>query len=139
MQRTYVPSRMHRRQPNRPLLVSAAPYAWGSSNSSECPADFGRITTEDACRTAALAAGKTYFGPPEAIADRPGGCFWNEENGQSVFLNSDPAGSAYPRRLLLCAGVCARIHSLTHARTHTCARARRHAGRQARRHTSLCV
>jgi hypothetical protein len=124
---------MHRRHPNRPVLVSAAPYAWGSSNSSECPADFDRITTEDACRTAAIAAGKAYIGPPEAIADRPGGCFWNEQNGHSVFLNSDPAGSAYPRRLLLCAGARARARTHTHIR----ARVGTKAGRQA--HMSVCV
>ena len=90
-------------QSGRRLFVLAG-YAWGPSNSTKCPSTFFRIATEDACDAAAAANGKTYVGPASLSPGRPKGCFWNEQGGSNVFFNTDPVGSAFPRRLPLCIG-----------------------------------
>jgi hypothetical protein len=88
-----------------------AGYAWGPSDSTKCPSNFFHIATEDACKAAAAANGKTYGGPASPNPDRPKGCFWNEENGNNVFFNTDPVGAAFPRRLPLCIGAPLRRQS----------------------------
>jgi hypothetical protein len=87
------------------LRVYAAPtYVYGDWGSNECPAGYVRITDASACETAATAMGKVWLADPTDTVDRPSGCFWNEEGGSNVFLNSHLIGSGYPRRLLLCTG-----------------------------------
>jgi len=98
-------------QSGRRLFVLAG-YAWGPSNSTKCPSTYFRIATEDACEAAAVANGKTYAGPTSTPQpDRPKGCYWNEQGGSSVFFNTDPVGSAFPRRLPLCIGAPLRRQS----------------------------
>jgi hypothetical protein len=80
------------------------PYAWGDDNSSECPANFLRIRTEDGCRAAAFAKRK-YFAGFANISARPAGCYGSvAPRSISVFLNLAPVGAGFPNRPLLCAG-----------------------------------
>ena len=88
------------------------PYVWGVDNSSECPSNFLRITTEDGCRAAAVTKGK-YFAGFTNISDRPAGCYGTVERSSiTVWLNIAPVGAGFPNRLLLCAGA-PRAHSLS--------------------------
>ncbi len=83
---------------------SMVPYAYGDSNSSECPANFLRITTEDGCRAAAVAMG-TLFGGFYNTPARPAGCYGSFGfETSTVYLNVIPVGAGFPDRLLLCAG-----------------------------------
>ena len=91
---------------HRPLVSpgSMVPYVWGDDNSSECPDNFLRITTEEGCRAAAVAKGKLYKGTHNASA-RPAGCHGSvSKSAISVWLNIAPVGAGYPDRPLLCAG-----------------------------------
>jgi hypothetical protein len=83
---------------------SMVPYAWGDDNSSECPANYIRITTEEGCRAAAFAKRK-YFNGVSNNSARPAGCFAQVEwSSITVFLNTAPVGAGFPDRLPLCAG-----------------------------------
>ena len=91
--------------PSRNLLEAPDAYAWGASGANECPTKYFRIMSEEACRNAAIAFGKTYGGITPQRSDRPRGCFWNTDaGGFTVFINLDAVGSGYPDRLLLCSG-----------------------------------
>jgi hypothetical protein len=82
---------------------SMVPYVWGVDNSSECPDNFLRITTEEGCRAAAVAKGKLYDNRFVNMSARPSGCFTNPD-GITVWLNIAPVGAGARNRLLLCAG-----------------------------------
>jgi hypothetical protein len=87
------------------LLEALDTYTWGASGTNDCPTKYFRIMSEEACRTAAIAFGKTYGGITPQRSDRPRGCFWNTDaGGFTVFINLDAVGSGYPDRLLLCSG-----------------------------------
>ena len=91
--------------PSRNLLEALDTYTWGASGTNDCPTKYFRIMSEEACRTAAIAFGKTYGGVTQQRSDRPRGCFWNSDaGGFTVFINPDAVGSGYPDRLLLCSG-----------------------------------
>ena len=90
-------------QSGRRLFVLAG-YAWGPSNSTKCPSTYFRIATEDACDAAAAANGKTYAGR-YAGPDYPKDCSWYKaEDGDAVYFNADPVGSADPSSRPLCIG-----------------------------------
>jgi hypothetical protein len=61
--------------------------------------------------------GKDWNAAPTNSANRPSGCFWNEQGGTNVFFNTHVTGAGFPRRLLLCvvgasrARVCGSTHS----------------------------
>jgi hypothetical protein len=69
------------------------PYAWGDDNSSECPANFIRITTEDGCRSAAFAKGKLFSAFINSSA-RPAGCYGSVTGSRiDLYLNVAPVGA----------------------------------------------
>ncbi len=82
-------------------MPRAGGYVWGDSGSAACPANSLAITSAEACARAAAAMGKDWAGNSDA-AERPSGCFWNEQGGTNVFFNTHVNGSGFPRRLLLC-------------------------------------
>jgi hypothetical protein len=86
-----------------PSCVSrAGGYEFGGSGSNECPAHSLKITSTEACASAAAAMGKDWSASPTNVENRPSGCFWNEQGGTNVFFNTHVNGSGFPRRLLLC-------------------------------------
>ena len=85
-----------------PRCPRAGGYVWGDSGSAACPANSLAITSAEACARAAAAMGKDWSADPTDMAERPSGCFWNEQGGTNVFFNTHVNGSGFPRRLLLC-------------------------------------
>jgi hypothetical protein len=106
---THVPTLVPTEVPTHvPSLVS------GAAGSNECPAGSVRIETEDACRSAAAAAGKTY-GYVGTWTIFPGGCFY-QVNDNNAFFNTEVVGAANPNAQLLCAA------ATTGARPRRCGR-----------------
>ena len=89
--------------PRRAVPSCAGVYVPGAVGSNECPAGYAWIVTEDACRTAAAAAGKTVLsGFVVAIPDDPRGCYFFTA-ANYAFFNSDPVGAGNSYYQLLCA------------------------------------
>jgi hypothetical protein len=90
-------------------LCCAGAYVSGAAGSNECPAGSVRIETEEACRTAAAAAGKTIpstFVETLAFAQPtpawPRGCYiWTV--GDEACFNPHAVGAGAPDARLLCA------------------------------------
>ena len=75
----------------------------GAVGSNECPAGSVRIEAEDACRSAATAAGMHVGnGFVETTSARPRGCYYWTDNNYA-YVNNDAVGAGYSRRQLLCA------------------------------------
>ena len=80
----------------------------GATNSNECPAGSVRIEAEAACRTAAVAAGKTA-GSPFVQTDpfAPRGCYYASDSTSVyynyAYLNPHPDGAGDTTYQLLCA------------------------------------
>jgi hypothetical protein len=88
------------------VLSCAGAYVSGADGSNECPAGSVRIATEDACRIAATAAGKTpdprYF--VWTLPDLPRGCYyWTSTN--YAYFNTHAVGAGYSSTQLLCAAL----------------------------------
>ncbi len=86
----------------------AGAYVSGAAGSNACPAGYARIETEEACRTAAAAAGK-FAGSPFVQIDAfaPRGCYY-ASNSASVYnnyayFNPHPVGAGDSVFRLLCA------------------------------------
>jgi len=93
-----------------PSYTPAPPgaYVSGASGSNECPAGSVRIETEAACKNAAAALGKDFFGAltsPKAAAKAPRGCILigEEEDVIMVMFNTDAVGAGNSDTQLLCA------------------------------------
>jgi hypothetical protein len=81
----------------------AGAYVSGASGSNACPAGSARIETEDACRTAAAAAGKTpAYSFVETRFNSPRGCYYY---GNYAYFNRDAVGFGYLFYQLLCTAV----------------------------------
>ena len=85
----------------RAVLSCAGEYVSGVAGSNECPAGSVRIEFEAACRTAAIAAGKT-FRYVETESTRPRGCYFRTENHNAI-VNTHAVGAGYSSARLLCA------------------------------------
>jgi hypothetical protein len=83
----------------------AGAYVSGARGSNECPAGSARIETEDACRTAAAAAGKT---PSSTFVGTwsiyPRGCFYDTFDNNANF-NTHAVGAGLSYVQLLCAAI----------------------------------
>jgi hypothetical protein len=85
------------------VLSCVGAYVAGAVWSNECPAGSMRIEAEEACRTAAAAAGKTPWYPfVETDSDYPRGCFYRTFLN-NAFFNRDAVGAGNPNAQLLCA------------------------------------
>ncbi len=85
----------------RAVLWCAGAYFSGAVGSNECPAGSVRIEAEAACRTAAAAAGKTfYFVVTDPIPPR--GCYY-VTSSNAAYFNTHPVGAGDSNRQLLCA------------------------------------
>ena len=78
----------------------------GAAGTNECPAGSVRIETEEACRSAAAAAGKTPAQPSfmGTWPTWPGGCFYTNHNN-IAFFNTEAVGASASNAQLLCAAV----------------------------------
>ncbi len=85
----------------RAVLSCAGAYVSGADGSNACPAGSARIETEAACRTAAAAAGKTFF-TVVTESYTPRGCYYETTTNYAAF-NAHAVGAGYPDRQLLCA------------------------------------
>ena len=78
----------------------------GSTGSNDCPAGSMRIETEAACRTAAMAVGKTV-NPPDFVGTYsyyPRGCYlWGGSTFSNAYFNFHPDGAGNSAARLLCA------------------------------------
>ncbi len=103
---------------------SCAGYVSGDDGSNTCPDGYARIETEAACRTAAVAAGKTFNSGAENLGSYPKGCYYFARvNGAAVF-NAHAQGAGKTGTQLLCA-VAAVATVATGARSpcsHACVR-----------------
>jgi hypothetical protein len=85
----------------RAVLLCAGAYVSGAAGSNECPAGSVRIETEEACRTAAVAAGKT-FSTVGSYAYSPRGCYYFTSSS-NAFFNTHVVGAGSSSTQLLCA------------------------------------
>ncbi len=83
------------------VLSCAGAYVSGAAGSNECPVGSVRIETEAACRTAAAAAGKTFYGVM-TNPDYPRGCSYDTYNNYAYF-NDHAVGAGVSYAQLLCA------------------------------------
>ncbi len=87
----------------RAVLCCAGAYVSGAAGSNACPAGSARIEAEAACRTAAVAAGKTVGSTfVETDSRWPKGCYYYSTN--NAFFNAHAVGAGYSMQLL-CAAV----------------------------------
>jgi hypothetical protein len=82
----------------------AGAYVSGAAGSNACPAGSVRIETEAACRTAAVAAGKTpnFFGFVVTESAYPRGCYY-DTSGNNANFNTHAVGGGSPYFQPLCA------------------------------------
>ncbi len=86
----------------RAVLSCAGTFVSGDLGSNECPAGSVRIVTEAACRTAAVAAGKTLYSPfVVTYSARPRGCSYTSTN--DAYFNTHAVGAGFSYEQLLCA------------------------------------
>ncbi len=102
------------------LRLSAAAYAWGDFGSNGCPSptlDYVKITTDEACKTAASAAALDVkpYGGELLFEDFPSGCFVNTATNK-VYLNSHVTGAGNAIALPLCAGAPSQAAALRRLR-----------------------
>ncbi len=84
------------------MLSCAGAYVSGAAGSNECPPGSVRIEAEAACRTAAIAAGKTPDSPFVGTnSGWPKGCYYDSIN--YVYFNTHEVGAGRPNAQLLCA------------------------------------
>ena len=77
----------------------------GAAGTNECPRGFVRIETEEACRSAVEAAGKTASSSFVGTwTIWPGGCFYTNHNN-IAFFNTEAVGASASNAQLLCAAV----------------------------------
>ncbi len=85
------------------MLSCAGAYVSGDAGSNACPAGSVRIETEEACRTAAAAAGKTVASTfVETRSHVPRGCVYGTSSNYAWF-NADAVGAGNPDNAPLCA------------------------------------
>ncbi len=85
----------------------AGAYVSGAEYSNECPAGSVRIEAEAACRTAAIAAGKTAGSPfVETTLYYPRGCYYYNSYNEAYF-NPHTVGAGRSGYRLLCAAIVA--------------------------------
>ncbi len=100
----------------------AGAYVSGAAGSNVCPAGSARIETEAACRTAAIAAGKTPSRGTfvETWSGYPRGCFYFTGNNFAYF-NADAVGLGDSATQPLCAATTtgAPLHAPTRRRACT--------------------
>ncbi len=86
----------------------AGAFLSGDLGSNACPAGSVRIQAEAACRTAAAAAGRTFFWV-ETSKWTPRGCYFTNNvyaTGRGdAFFNAHAAGGGWPGTQLLCAAL----------------------------------
>ncbi len=86
----------------------AGAYVSGAAGSNACPAGSVRIVTEAACRSAAMAAGKTAELDPTFFVETspryPRGCYYTTLLDNAYF-NTDAVGAGESNSQLLCAAV----------------------------------
>jgi hypothetical protein len=90
---------------SRAVLCCAGAYVSGAAGSNSCPAGSVRIEAEAACRTAALAAGKTVDSSSfvGTYSSRPRGCYYYTGSNNAYF-NTHAVGAGRSA-LLLCAAL----------------------------------
>jgi hypothetical protein len=93
----------------RAVLACAGAYVSGAAGSNECPAGSARIESEEACRTAAAAAGKTpststSFPFVETRSNYPQGCYYFTSDNWAYF-NTHAVGAGDSYTQLLCAAL----------------------------------
>jgi hypothetical protein len=93
----------HGRGPSRAVLLCAGAYVSGADGSNKCPAGSARIETDEACRTAAVAAGKTAspLGFMVAESGYPRGCYYGIDSNYAYF-NIREVGAGRSGVQLLC-------------------------------------
>jgi hypothetical protein len=84
-------------------LSCAGAYVSGDYDSNACPAGSARIEAEAACRTAAAAAGRTFYAV-ETVSYSPRGCYYVTYTN-TAYLNTHTVGAGNPNAKLLCAAV----------------------------------
>jgi hypothetical protein len=88
----------------RAVLSCAGAYISGAAGSNECPAGSVRIETQAACRTAAIAAGKTIPSTfVETTPAYPRGCYYTSSS--NAYFNTHAVGAGRSSRQLLCAAL----------------------------------
>jgi hypothetical protein len=89
----------------RAVLSCAGAYVSGAAGSNECPAGSVRIEAEPACRTAAIAAGKSAGSSEypfvETDPTSPRGCYY--DNNNIAWFNTHAVGTGLSTYQLLCA------------------------------------
>jgi hypothetical protein len=85
-----------------PAVPCAAGYAWSKDGSNQCPTSYYAIVNAAACESAAMAAGKAYFGS-WTVPYFPSGCFFFQRYG-GIYFNADTVGADYRGTQLLCSG-----------------------------------
>jgi hypothetical protein len=95
----------------RAVLSCAGAYVSAAEGSNACPAGSVRIETEDACRTAAAAAGMTAASRFVETSYRyPRGCYYSTSfitSTNIAYFNAHAVGAGDSRYRLLCAAVTA--------------------------------
>ncbi len=81
----------------------AGAYVSGAAGRNACPAGSTRIANEEACRTAATAAGKLVGSPfVETDPRYPRGCYYYSSDNTAHF-NADAVGAGVSNYRVLCA------------------------------------
>ena len=92
----------------RAVPSCAGAYVSGDRGSNACPAGSVRIEAEEACRTAAAAAGKTFLSVV-TYSSFPRGCIYLTGNNNAYF-NMHAVGAGRSSVQLLCAVVTTGAH-----------------------------
>jgi hypothetical protein len=100
-----------------PCLVWSGLYSYSDYNSTECPANYTRISNEVVCQAAASAGNLTY-GFNGSWSTAPAGCYYYTGVSPTrpqyrVYFNTHTKGSAASTAQPLCSGdvVGTRLHS----------------------------
>ncbi len=93
----------HGRGAARAVLSCAGEYVSGDYDSNACPAGSARIETEAACRTAVVAAGKT-FAAVVTDSGNPRGCYY-VTGGTNADFNTHAVGTGWFSAQPLCAAL----------------------------------
>ncbi len=132
----------HGRGPMRAVPACAGAYVAGAAGSNACPAGSVRIEAEDACRTAAAAAGKTPSTSSvepfvETDPEFPRGCYYAGNN--NAYFNTHAVGAGSSVAQLLCAALATTGAPLQRRRRTDARSACRHRACAARHSRAVCV
>jgi hypothetical protein len=73
------------------------------TNSNNCPQNYSRLETEEACQTLAAIAGAALFDLSDNYSYYPAGCFWHTVS-RKFYWNTHGSGASNSFAQPLCAG-----------------------------------